>query len=102
VLLRDRSADLVAAGLRVIAISMDAHWSHRAWAQSLRLGDTVELLSDRIGDATRGFDVLGHSDGMPRATRSVFLLRGDTVVASWLPESGMVDVDAFIASASSS
>jgi peroxiredoxin len=81
---------------------MDSHWSHRAWGESLRLGDAVELLSDRVGDATRAFDVPGVSNGMPRADRSAFLLRGDTVVASWHLGRDMPDVDAVIAAASAS
>jgi len=102
VLLRDRSEDLRAAGIAVTAISLDTHWSQAAWARSLRLGDAVRLLSDRLGEAASGFGVLGASRGIPRADRSAFLLRGDTVVASWMLGSELPDVDAVIAAASSS
>ena len=100
-LLRDRSADFVASGIRVLAISMDTHWSHRAWAETLRLGEAVELLSDHRGEVARGFGVLGESNGMQLADRSASLLRGGTVVASWMLGRDMPDVDAVIAAASS-
>ena len=54
-LLRDRSDDLAAAGIRAFGISRDSPWSHRAWKEAL--GVDVPLLSDWNGEATRAFDV---------------------------------------------
>ncbi len=74
-------------------------WSHRAWSESLGLGDAVPLLSDRTGAVAEGFGVLGDSLGVPKADRSAFLVDGDTVVASWLLGSELPDVDAIVAAA---
>ena len=81
---------------------MDSHHSHRAYAESLRLGETVELLSDPLGEAVRAFGVMTAWDGVPEAHRSAFLVRGGTVVASWMLGDELPDVDAVIAAASSS
>ncbi len=51
-LLRDRRADLAAAGIRPYAISRDSPWSHASWAMTLGVAD-VPLLSDWSGEATR-------------------------------------------------
>jgi peroxiredoxin len=75
-------------------------WSHRAWSESLGLGDAVPLLSDRSGEVARGFGVLGDSLGVPKAERSAFLVDGDTVVASWLLGAELPDVDAIVAASS--
>jgi glutaredoxin-dependent peroxiredoxin len=100
-LLRDRSADLAAAGVRPFGISRDSPWCHVAWSSHLGL-DTVPLLSDWNGEATRAFGVAFDSRGMDDVpTRSAFLIEGDTVRASWLLQSEMPDVDAVIAAASS-
>jgi peroxiredoxin len=62
----------------------------------------VPLLSDWSGEATRGFDVCFELRGMTDvATRSAFLIEGDTVRASWLLGLDMPDIDAVIAAASS-
>ena len=99
-LLRDRSGDLDAAGIRPFGISRDSAWSHRAWAETL--GVDVPLLSDWNGDATRGFGVQFELQGMKAvAARSAFLIEGDTVRASWMLGREMPDVDAVIAAASS-
>ena len=64
--------------------------------------DSVPLLSDWNGEATRGFGVGFELQGMEDvAARSAFLIEGDTVKASWLLESELPDVDAVIAAASS-
>jgi peroxiredoxin len=100
-LLRDRSADLAAAGIRPIAISRDSPWSHAAWSTTLGV-DAVPLLSDWNGEAARGFGVAFELQGMEDvAARSAFLVEGDTVRASWMLGREMPDVDAVIAAASS-
>ena len=47
----------------------------------------------------RGFGVLGDSRGVPMASRSAFLVDGETVVASWLLGSELPDVDEIVAAA---
>ena len=98
-LLRDRSDDLAAAGIRPFAISRDSPWSHRAWAQTL--GVDVPLLSDWKGDATRAFDVAFEPLGMSDvAVRSAFLIRdGETIEAAWMLGRDLPDVDAVIETA---
>jgi peroxiredoxin len=98
-LLRDRSDDLAAAGIRPFAISRDSPWSHGAWSQTL--GVDVPLLSDWNGDATRGFDVAFEPLGMADvAARSAFLIRdGATIEAAWMLGSQLPDIDAVIAAA---
>jgi peroxiredoxin len=100
-LLRDRGADLEAAGVRPFAISRDSPWSHASWAMTMGV-DTLPLLSDWNGEATHGFDVAFELQGMADVSaRSAFLIEGDTVRASWLLGSDLPDVDAVIAAASS-
>ena len=87
--------------MRPYAISRDSPWSHASWAMALGI-DTVPLLSDWNGEATRGFGVPFELDGMAEVPmRSAFLIAGDTVRASWLLGSDMPDLDAVIAAASS-
>ncbi|HEX2344969.1 MAG TPA: redoxin domain-containing protein [Gaiellaceae bacterium] len=98
-LLRDRSDDLAAAGIRPFGLSRDSLWSHRAWAETL--GVEVPLLTDWEGDVVRAFgadrDVSGMS-GVPR--RSAFLIEdGETIVAAWMLGSELPDLDAVIATA---
>lgn len=96
-LLRDRSDDLAAAGIRPLAISRDSPWSHRAWAQTL--GVEVPLLSDWNGEATRAFGVAFEPLGMTDvAARASFLVEdGATVRASWMHGRELPDLDAVIA-----
>ena len=54
-LLRDRSTEFEAAGVRVFGTSRDSAWSHIAWSQALDLN--FPLLSDWNGEATRAFGV---------------------------------------------
>src|SRR5919199_978631 len=54
-LLRDRSADVAAAGIRPFGISRDSPWTHVAWQQALDLD--FPLLSDWNGEAIRAFGV---------------------------------------------
>jgi peroxiredoxin len=64
--------------------------------------DDVPLLSDWNGEATRGFDVSSEpSEMVDVSARSVFLIEGDTVRASWLLGSDLPDIDAVIEAASS-
>jgi peroxiredoxin len=100
-LLRDRGDDLERAGVRPFGISRDSPWSHQSWATTLGV-ERVPLLSDWNGEAIRGFGVQMEYLGMTDvATRSAFLIEGDTVRASWLLGREMPDVDAVIATASS-
>jgi peroxiredoxin len=98
-LLRDRSDDLAAAGIKPFGISRDSPWSHRAWAQTLAV-DTP-LLSDWNGEAIRAFDVAFEPLGMTDvAVRSAFLIRdGETIEAAWLLGGELPDIDAVIAAA---
>jgi len=98
-LLRDRSDDLAAAGIRPFGISRDSAWSHRAWAQTL--GVDLPLLSDWSGDATRAFDVAFEPLGMTDVPmRSAFLIRdGETIEAAWLLGGELPDIDAVIEAA---
>jgi peroxiredoxin len=101
-LLKDSRAELAAAGIRVFGISLDSPWSQRAFAESLGVADVVTMLSDGLGEATTGFGVMNELNGLPKADRSAFLVRGDTVVASWMLGSELPDVAAIVAAASSS
>jgi len=98
-LLRDRSDDLAASGIRPFAISRDSAWSHRAWAQTL--GVDLALLSDWNGDATRAFDVAFEPLGMNDVPiRSAFLIRdGKTIEAAWLLAGELPDIDVVIEAA---
>ena len=101
-LLRDRKEDLAAAGIRPVAISRDSPWSHRSWAEALGVHDAVPILSDWEGEAIRAFGVELELHGMVVAARSAFLVRDGTVLAAWLSGTELPDVDAVIATASSS
>jgi peroxiredoxin len=98
-LLRDRSDDLAAAGIRAFAISRDSPWSHAAWSRALAID--VPLLSDWNGDATRAFDVAFEPLGMKDVSaRSAFLVRdGATIEAAWMLGGELPDLDAVIAAA---
>ena len=63
-LLRDRSAEFEAAGVRPLGISRDSPWTHIAWMQALDLD--FPLLSDWNGEAVRG---LRRRPGAPRHAR---------------------------------
>lgn len=89
-LLRDRSAEFEAAGVRVFGLSRDSAWSHIAWSQALDLN--FPLLSDWNGEAIRAFGVerefRGHK-GIPE--RSAFLIdRDGTVRGAWRYETAEV------------
>ena len=99
-LLRDRSDDLAAAGVRPLAISRDSVWSHAEWVQTL--GVDVPLLSDWNGEATRAFGVAVELGGMQDvAARSAFLIEdAEVICASWMLGRELPDLDAVIAAAS--
>jgi peroxiredoxin len=98
-LLRDRSDDLAAAGVRALAISRDSSWSHVAWAQAL--GVDVPLLSDWNGEATRAFGIAFEPLGMRDVSaRASFLVEdGTTIRQSWMHGRELPDLDAVIAAA---
>jgi peroxiredoxin len=99
-LLRDRSPEFDAAGVRVAAVSRDSPWTHVAWSAALDL--SFPLLSDWNGDATRGFGVAHDFRGLRDVSeRSAFLVDGDGVVRRvWRYEAAEVpDVDELLAAA---
>jgi peroxiredoxin len=97
--LRDRGPDLEQAGVRVFAASFDQPWSQRAWAESLNVA-TITFVSDRLGEAARGFGVTTDYEGLPMASRTVFLVRDGTIRATWaLTESPLPDVEAILEAA---
>ena len=78
-LLRDRSDDVEAAGLRVFGISRDSPWTHIAWQQTLDL--SFPLLSDWNADAVRAFGVAHSFRGFADvAERSAFVVDRDGVI----------------------
>jgi peroxiredoxin len=100
-LLRDRSGEFEAAGVRPFGISRDSPWTHIAWSQALDLNFT--LLSDWNGDATHGFRVARTFNDMRGVSdRSAFLVdQGGTVRGAWRYETAEVpDFDELLAAAS--
>src|SRR5437899_12580431 len=78
-LLRDRSQEFEAAGVRVFGISRDSPWTHISWAQALDLN--FPLLSDWNADAVHAFDVAREFRGFADvAERSAFLVDEDGTV----------------------
>ena len=82
-LLRDRSAEFEAAGVRPLGISRDSPWTHIAWMQALDLN--FGLLSDWNAEAVRGFDVTQVWRGMEDVPqRAAFLIdREGRVRGAW-------------------
>jgi peroxiredoxin len=82
-LLRDRSAEFEAVGVRPLGISRDSPWTHIAWMQALDL--TFGLLSDWNGEAVRGFGSVQDYRGMKDvAQRAAFLIdREGEVRGAW-------------------
>jgi len=77
--LRDRGAELRAAGLQPYGISRDSPWTHVAWTQALDLD--FPLLSDWNGEATHGFGIAYEHRGLKDVSaRSAFLIGEDGVV----------------------
>ena len=83
-LLRDRSQELLEAGVRPFGISRDSPWTHVSWAQALDL--TFPLLSDWNGEAVEAFGVAQEFRGLKGvAERSAFLVdAAGTVRGAWL------------------
>ena len=99
-LLRDRSAEFEAAGVRPLGISRDSPWTHIAWMQALDL--TFGLLSDWNGETIRGFGVAQELRGMHDvAERTAFLIdREGEVRGAWSYGNGLVpDFDELLAAA---
>src|SRR5438094_3391823 len=82
-LLRDRSPEFLAAGVRPFGISGDSEWTHIAWAQALDLN--FPLLSDWNKEAMQAFGIEGEFRGHRGvADRSAFLVAEDgTVRGAW-------------------
>ena len=82
-LLRDRSAEFEAAGVRPFGVSRDSPWTHIAWSQTLDL--TFPLLSDFNGEAIEGFGIAHEFRGLRGvAERTAFLVdQGGTVRGAW-------------------
>jgi glutaredoxin-dependent peroxiredoxin len=100
-LLRDRSADFEAAGVRVFGVSRDSPWTHIAWTQALDLN--FPLVSDWNADAIQGFGIAREFRGYRDvAARSAFLVDPDgTIRGAWRYDDGEVpDVDELLAAAS--
>ena len=96
--LRDRGAEIRAAGIQPYGISRDSPWTHVAWTQALDLD--FPLLSDFNGDATHGFGVAYEHRGLRDVSaRSAFLIGSDGVVrAAWRYEpSELPDFDTILA-----
>jgi peroxiredoxin len=99
-LLRDRSEQLDAAGVRVFGVSRDSPWTHIAWAQALDLN--FPLLSDWNADAVRAFGIAHEFRGFADvAERSAFLVDEDgTVRGAWGYATGeLPDFDVLLAAA---
>jgi peroxiredoxin len=97
-LLRDRSQELVDAGVRPFGISRDSPWTHISWMQALDL--TVPLLSDWNAEAVHGFELARSYRGMDDVpVRSAFLVdQGGTVRRAWRYDDDEVpDLDAIVA-----
>jgi peroxiredoxin len=82
-LLRDRSEEFRAAGVRPFGISGDSEWTHIAWSQALDLN--FPLLSDWNKEAMQAFGVEGEFRGHRAvALRTTFLVdQDDTVRGAW-------------------
>ena len=99
-LLRDRSEDLAATGIRAFAISRDSPWSHVAWMQALDL--SFPLLSDWNAEAVRGFGIAHEHRGLQDvAERTAFLVdQAGTVRGAWRYETAEVpDFDELLSAA---
>jgi peroxiredoxin len=99
-LLRDRSADFEAAGVRVFGVSRDSPWTHIAWTQALDLN--FPLVSDWNADAIQGFGIAREFRGYQDvAVRSAFLVDSEaTIRGAWRYDDGEVpDIDELLAAA---
>jgi peroxiredoxin Q/BCP len=101
-LLRDRSTDFEAAGVRPFGISRDSPWTHIAWSQTLDL--SFPLLSDFNGEAIDGFGIRQVFRGLRDvAERTAFLVdQSGTVRGAWrYGTSEVPDLDELLAAARS-
>ena len=99
-LLRDRSAEFEAAGVRPYGISRDSPWTHISWAQALDLN--FPLLSDWNAEAVHAFGVAHEFRGFADvAERTAFLVDPDgTVRGAWQYETSEVpDFDGLLTAA---
>jgi peroxiredoxin len=99
-LLRDRSADFEASGVRVFGVSRDSPWTHIAWTQALDLN--FPLVSDWNADAIQGFGIAREFRGYTDvAVRSAFLVDSDgTIRGAWrYDDSEVPDVNGLLAAA---
>ena len=99
-LLRDRSMEVEAAGIRAMGVSRDSPWCHIAWTQALDLN--FGLLSDFDGHAVRAFDIGFEFRGFHDvAQRTAFLVDGAGVIRNaWRYEPGDVpDADEWLEAA---
>src|SRR3982750_4303298 len=99
-LLRDRSEQLVEAGVHPYGISRDSPWTHVAWTQALDLN--FPLLSDFNGEATHGFDVAYEHRGLRDVSaRSAFVIdTGGVARPAWRYEPAeLPNVDEIVATA---
>jgi peroxiredoxin len=99
-LLRDRSAEFEAAGVRPFGVSRDSPWTHIAWQQALDLD--FPLLSDWNAEAVHAFGVAFEFRGFADvAERSAFLADGNgTIRGAWRYETGEVpDLDELLSAA---
>src|SRR5712691_2819102 len=102
-LLRDRSAEFEAAGVRPYGISRDSPWTHISWAQALDLN--FPLLSDWNAEAVHAFGVAHEFRGFADvAERTAFLVDPDgTVRGAWRYDPSEVpDFDTLLAAARAS
>src|SRR2546428_6532872 len=102
-LLRDRSEEFEAAGVRIYGISRDSPWTHIAWMQTLDLN--FPLLSDWNAEATHAFGIAHEFRGLRDVPeRSAFLIGQDgTVRGAWRYETSEVpDLDELLAAARAS
>ena len=102
-LLRDRSAQFEAAGVRPFGISRDSPWTHVSWSQVLDL--TFPLLSDWNAEAVHGFGIAHEFRGLREvAERTAFLVDPDgTVRGAWRYDTSEVpDFDELLAAARAS
>ncbi len=99
-LLRDRSAEFEAAGVRAFGVSRDSPWTHISWAQALDLN--FPLLSDWNADAVRAFGIAHRfREFEDVAERTAFLVDPDgTVRGAWQYETSEVpDFDGLLTAA---
>ena len=101
-LLRDRSEEFEAIGVRPFGVSRDSPWSHIAWMQALDL--TFPLLSDWNAEAVRAFGVAQEYRGLADvAERSAFLIDGEGIVrGAWCYDTDeLPDMDELVEAAGS-